>query len=68
MADFPTDRPQYGSPEFTDTGVDYFGPFQVVILRRKVKRWLVLFVCLTTLAVHLEIFYSMTTYNFLGVR
>ena len=66
MADLSTGRLEYGLPTFTHTGVDYFGPFEVAILRRRVKRWLALLVGFTTRAVHIEIAYSITTNSFLS--
>lgn len=66
MADLPAGRLQYGAPAFANTGVDCFGPFEVVLFRRKVKRWLVLFVCMTSRAVHMEIVFTMTTDSFLS--
>ena len=55
MADLPTARLRLHKPPFFSTGVDCFGPFQVKFGRRVEKRWGVLFKCLTTRAVHLEL-------------
>ena len=59
MAELPVERLAYQSPLFTNTGVDYFGPFYVTVRRTTEKRWGVLFTCLTTRAVHVEIVPSM---------
>ncbi|GBP40475.1 hypothetical protein EVAR_25329_1 [Eumeta japonica] len=40
---------------FTYTGINYFGPLTVKIGRATTKKYVVLFTCLTTTAVHLEI-------------
>ena len=61
MADLPVERLAYQSPSFTNTGVDYFGPFYVTIGRTTEKSWGFLFTCLTTGAVHIEIVPSMDT-------
>ncbi|GBP55618.1 hypothetical protein EVAR_35853_1 [Eumeta japonica] len=46
---------------FTYTGIDYFGPLTVKIGRTTNKRYVVLFTCLTTRAIHLEIAASLET-------
>ena len=61
MSDLPKERLAYQSPPFTNTGVDYFGPFYVSVRRTTEKRWGFLFTCLTTRAVHVEIVTSMDT-------
>ncbi|XP_053620234.1 uncharacterized protein LOC128680823 [Plodia interpunctella] len=45
---------------FTQTGLDYFGPLSVTIARHHEKRYVALFTCLTTRAVHLEIASSLS--------
>ena len=61
MADLPSSRLGYQQPPFTNTGVDYFGPMLVRHGRKTEKRYGVLFTCLTTRAVHLEIAHSLDT-------
>ena len=61
MADLPKERLAYQSPPFTNTGVDYFGPFYVTVRRTTQKRWGFLFTCLTTRAVHVQVVPSMDT-------
>ena len=61
MSDLPKERLAYQSPPFTNTGVDYFGPFYVTVRRSTEKRWGFLFTCLTTRVVHVEIVTSMDT-------
>ncbi|XP_065079713.1 uncharacterized protein LOC135702590 [Ochlerotatus camptorhynchus] len=46
---------------FTFTGLDYFGPITVRFGRGTVKRWVALFTCLTTRAVHLEVAFTLST-------
>ena len=59
MADLPTDRVTSDEPPFTRVGTDYFGPFQVKRGRAVVKRYGIIFTCLVTRAVHLEIAHSL---------
>ncbi|XP_059218365.1 uncharacterized protein LOC131994991 isoform X1 [Stomoxys calcitrans] len=55
MAPLPVERVTPYVRAFTYTGLDYFGPVSVAIGRRREKRWVALFTCLTIRAVHLEI-------------
>ena len=46
---------------FTLSSIDYFGPVHVTVGRHHEKRYGVLFTCLSTLAVHLDVAHSLTT-------
>ena len=61
MADLPDSRLGYQQPLFANTGVDYFGPILVRHGRKPEKHYGVLFTCLTTRVVHLEIAHSLDT-------
>lgn len=67
VAALPSYRLQPGLPAFAHTGVDYFGPIEVVMLRRRIKRWGCLFTCLNSRAVHMEMAYSLDTDSFISV-
>lgn len=65
MADLPPERLRLLCPPFHSTGVDCFGPYLVKIGRRNEKRWGLIFKCLTTRAVHIELLNSMDVDAFL---
>lgn len=67
MADLPKERITPDLPPFTFVGADFFGP---IIMKRgcsEVKRYGVIFTCLTTRAIHLEIANSLGTDSCINV-
>ena len=65
MADLPPARLRLYKPPFYSTGVDCFGPFTVKIGRRTEKRWGIVFKCMTTRCVHLDLLDSLNVDAFL---
>ncbi len=62
MAELPLARVAAYARPFTYVGIDYFGPFKVKLTRSTTaKRWGVIYTCLTTRAIHLEVAHSLTT-------
>ncbi|XP_023816942.1 uncharacterized protein LOC111948389 [Oryzias latipes] len=65
MSDLPLDRTE-PSPPFTYVGMDCFGPFLVKDGRKVFKRYGLLFTCLCSRAIHVELLEDMTTDAFLN--
>ena len=64
MADLPADRVEV-TPPFTNVGCDVFGPFPVKEGRKCMKRYGLLFTCMSSRAVHIEILDDLSTDCFL---
>ena len=65
MADLPEDRMEI-VPPFTYCAVDLFGPFTIKEGRKELKRYGVLFTCLSSRAIHLETAIDLTTDSFIN--
>ena len=65
MATLPSARVTPGKPPFAFTGVDYAGPYTTTVGRRSAKRYICLFSCMTTRALHLECAYALDVDSFL---
>ena len=65
MSDLPNERLST-DPPFTHSGVDLFGPFYTKNGRKEVKRYGVLFTCLSCRAVHLEVANSLESTSFIN--
>lgn len=65
MADLPEDRVQ-PAPPFSYCAVDYFGPWYVKEGRRELKRYGVLFTCMASRAVHIEVANFLTADSFIN--
>lgn len=61
MGDLPPARLSHSTKAFEFVGMDYFGPLNVKVGRSTVKRYGVLFTCLTVRAVHIEVANSLDT-------
>ncbi|MCP4478563.1 MAG: transposase family protein, partial [Planctomycetaceae bacterium] len=66
MVSLPADRVTPSKPPFSHVGVDCFGPFEVKRGRSIVKRYGVLFTCLTKRAIHIEVANSLDTVSFIN--
>ncbi|XP_051816280.1 uncharacterized protein LOC127537608 [Acanthochromis polyacanthus] len=65
MSDLPRERMET-TPPFTYCGVDCFGPFYIKEGRRELKRYGLLFTCLCSRAVHIELLDDMTADAFIN--
>ncbi|XP_062537627.1 uncharacterized protein LOC134205940 [Armigeres subalbatus] len=61
MAPLPVQRVSPQLRPFSSVGVDYLGPIEVTVGRRREKRWVALFTCLAVRAVHLEVVHNLNT-------
>lgn len=61
MAPLPVERITPHLRPFSSVGIDYLGPVEVSIGRRKEKRWVAVFTCMAVRAVHMEVVHSLTT-------
>ncbi|XP_062542310.1 uncharacterized protein LOC134210279 [Armigeres subalbatus] len=61
MAPLPTQRVTPYVRPFNSVGIDYLGPIEVTVGRRKEKRWVAIFTCLAVRAIHLEVVVSLST-------
>ena len=69
MADLPKDRLEV-APPFTNVGLDVFGPWTICTRRTRSsavnsKRWGVVFTCLSSRAIHIEVIESMDSSAFI---
>ena len=68
MADLPQSCLALLTPPFHHTSCDYFGPYRVRISRNKIaKHYALVFTCLNTRAVNLELAADCTTMEFMQV-
>ena len=65
MSDLPEDR-LHQAPPFTYCAVDYFGPWIIKEKRKELKRYGVLFTCMASRAIHLEVAHSLETDSFIN--
>merc|ERR1712002_32123 len=65
MADLPQDR-LTSAPPFTFCGMDCFGPFIIKEGRKELKRYGLLFTCMSSRAIHIEVLNSLTTDAFIN--
>lgn len=65
MADLPPGRLRLQKPPFYSTGIDCFGPFHIKIGRCCEKRWGIIFKCLTTRCIHVDLLTFIYTDSFL---
>ena len=66
MADLPPERLAANQRPFTFVGIDCFGPILVNRGRSVVKRYGIIFTCMTVRAVHLEVLPNLTTDAFIN--
>ncbi|XP_077379067.1 uncharacterized protein LOC144019709 [Festucalex cinctus] len=70
MTNLPADRLST-DPPFSHVGLDVFGPWSVAVRKTRgvqtdAKRWAVIFTCMSTRAIHIELIESMDTSSFIN--
>ena len=66
MANLPRGRVAYSEPPFSNCGTDALGPLYVKQGRKRLKRWVILYTCLTIRCVHLDVLENMDTDAFIN--
>ena len=69
MADLPADRTET-HPPFTNVGMDVFGPWHILVKKLRgaaanAKRWGLVFTCLSSRGIHIEVLHSMDANSFI---
>ncbi len=65
MADLPEERME-PTPPFTYCGIDCFGPFYVKEARKELKKYGLIFTCMCSRAIHIEMLDDLTTDAFIN--
>lgn len=65
MSDLPEERMEM-TPPFTYCGIDCFGPFYVKEARKELKKYGLLFTCMCSRAIHVEMLDDLTTDAFIN--
>lgn len=65
MAELPKERVEVSAP-FTYSGIDCFGPFLIKKARKEYKRYGLIFTCLSSRAIHIEMLEDLSTDAFIN--
>ena len=66
MSGLPEKRVTGDIPPFSNSGVNYFGPFYAKQGRKQLKRYGVIFSCMSSRAIHIEVSHSLDTDSFIN--